>query len=288
MFFVNDPSTAFKAYRAGQYNFVWNITPNDQQTAKSLPGFIRQSLLQSDLLFFDNTKPPFNNAAVRQAFAYATDKNTLVHAIFKDSVTPANTIIPPGMPGYQPNYPGIPFNQAKAKSLLQSVYPDVTKVPPITFSYPSAQVTPDEASVLQQMWQTALGIQVKLRSVELNAYNDETRRHLVQFGFTQWGADFADPFDWLTLNLTSGASNNSGSWKNPSFDQTIAQAETMTGNDRITLYNKAEQIAISDVGWLPLDHQALSAVIPSYIHGVTLNGNGLFFDDWSNVYILQH
>ena len=62
----------------------------------------------------------------------------------------------------------------------------------------------------------------------------------------------------------------------------------MTGDQRISLYNKAEQIAISDVGWLPVDHQAMAAVIPSWLHGLSLNGNGLYFGDWSNVYILQH
>lgn len=288
MFFVNEAGTAFKAYRAGQYNFVWNLGAVDQQTAQGLQGFVRQPLLQTDLLFFDNTKAPFNNVAVRQAFAYAIDKPTLVQAIFKNSVTPANTIIPPGMPGYQPSYPGLPFDRAKAKALLQSVYPDVSKVPTITFAYPSSQVTPDESSVLQQMWQTALGIQVKLRSVELNAYNDETAKHQVQFGFTQWGADFPDPYDWLTLNLTTNASNNNGRWSNATFDQTVQQAETLSGPQRIALYNKAEQIAISDVGWLPIDHQAVAAVIPSYVRGVSLNGNGLFFGDWSNVYLLQH
>jgi oligopeptide transport system substrate-binding protein len=292
MFFVKDPATAFKAYRAGQYDFVWNLTATDQQVAQGLAGFIRRPLLQTDLLFFDNAKPPFNRAEVRQAFAYAIDKQTLVHAVFKDSVTPAPTIIPPGMPGYQPNYGGIPFDKDKAKSLLQSVYPDVTKVPPITFTYPSAQVTPDEASVLQQMWQTALGIQVKLRSVELNAYNDETagnrNTHVIQMGFTQWGADFPDPYDWLTLNLTANASNNNGSWNNPQFNHLVQQAETLSGDARINVYNQAEQIAISDVGWLPLDHEAVAAIIPSWVHGVTLNAGGLFFDDWSGVYIVQH
>lgn len=288
MLFVNDASTAFKTYRAGQYDFIWNILPNDQQTAKGMPGFIRTPLLQTDILFFDNTQPPFNNAAVRQAFAYATDKVTLVHAIFKDSVTPAPTIIPPGMPGYQPNYNGIPFDHTKARSLLESVYPDVTKIPPITFSYPSSQVTSGEAAVLQQMWQDALGIQVHLRSVELTAYNDETQRHLVQFGFTQWSADFPDPYDWLTLNLTSTADNNNGRWNNANFDQLVKQADTLSGDARITTYNQAEQIAISDVGWLPLDHEALSAIIPSWLHGATLNGNGLYFGDWSDVYVLQH
>jgi len=288
MFFVNDPSTAFKSYRAGQYDFVWNLNPTDQLTGASMPGFVRNPLLQTDILFFDNTQPPFNHVAVRQAFAYATDRATLVHAIFKDSVTVAPTIIPPGMAGYQSDYAGLPLDTAKAKSLLQSVYPDVSKVPTITFSYPSSQVSNIEAAALQQMWQTALGIQVKLRSVELTAYTDEQQKHLIQFGFTQWGADFPDPYDWLTLNLFSNASNNNGQWNNPTFDHTVMQADTLSGDARIALYNQAERIAISDVGWLPLDHEALAAIIPSWVHGMTLNGNGLYFDDWSDVYLLQH
>ena len=288
MLFVNDPSTAFKAYQAGQYNFVWNIGPQDLTSAKGMPGFESESLLQTDLLFFSNKTAPFNNAAVRQAFAYATDKQALATAIFKGSAIPAPTIIPPGMPGYQPNYQGLAYDKSKALAALQSAYPDVSKVPPITFSFPSSQVSTSEASALQQMWQSALGIQVKLLPVELNAYNTETSNHQVQFGFTQWSADFPDPYDWLTLNLFSTASNNSGDWNNPQFDQLVTQAEQTTGDARIQLYNQAEQIAISDVGWLPLDHQSLSAIIPPWVQGVSLNNTGLYFGDWSNVYLTQH
>jgi ABC-type oligopeptide transport system substrate-binding subunit len=289
MLFINDPSTALKAYQAGQYDFTWNIPSQDLVTAKTLAGFTSHSLLQTDLLFFDNTRPPFNNTAVRQAFAYATDKNTLVSAVFKGAAVAAPTIIPPGMPGYQPDYKGIPYNQSMARTLLQSVYPDLSKVPPITFSYPSSQVLPTEAEALQQMWQNALGIQVKLNSVELNAYNQETQTQppVIHFGFTQWTADYPDPYDWLALNLLSTASNNNGDWHNTAFDQTVAQAEQMTGAARIQLYNQAEQIAIMDVGWLPVDHQAMSAIIPSRVHGVSLNSTGLYFGDWSDVYLLQ-
>jgi oligopeptide transport system substrate-binding protein len=288
MLFVNDPSTAFKAYQAGQYNFVWNIGPQDLTSAKGMGGFESESLLQTDLLFFSNKMAPFNNAAVRQAFAYATDKQALAAAIFKGSAIPAPTIIPPGMPGYQPNYQGLAYDKSKALAALQSAYPDVSKVPSITFSFPSSQVSSSEAAALQQMWQTALGIQVKLLPVELNAYNTETSNHQVQFGFTQWSADFPDPYDWLTLNLFSTASNNSGDWNNPQFDQLVTQAEQRTGDARIQLYNQAEQIAISDVGWLPLDHQSLSAIIPPWVQGVSLNNTGLYFGDWSNVYLAQH
>lgn len=288
MIFVNDLSTAFKSYEARQFDFDWNIAPPDLPVARKLAGYTNQSLLETDMLFFDNTKPPFNKSVVRQAFAYAVNKPLLAKAIFNSSVVPAPTIIPPGMPGYQPNYPGLPFDTARAKSLFQSVYPDVNKVPDITFTYPSSQVSSSLAQALQQMWQTALGVQVRLQSMDLTAYNNATAVHQVPFGFTQWGADFPDPYDWLALNLLSTAPNNNGQWHNAQFDQTIAQAENTSGQQRIALYNQAEQIAISDVGWLPLDHQAMSAIIPSYLRGVSLSNTGLYFGDWSDVYLLQH
>jgi oligopeptide transport system substrate-binding protein len=290
MYFVSDPATAYRAFQANQYDFDWNIPAAEQAAAQSQykSEFIRTPLLQSDLLFFKNTIPPFNNLAVRQAFAYATNKQLLVQAVFKNTVVAANTIIPPGMPGYQPNYPGLQYDPTKAKALLQSVYPDVTKVPTITFSYPSSQVSQDEAAALQQMWQTVLGVHVILNPEELTTYNNDTANFKIQFGFTQWGADFPDPYDWLALNLTTNAPNNDGKWSNATFDQTIQQAENSSGAARIKLYNQAEDIAITDVGWLPLDHQALAAVIPSWLHGLVLNGNGLYFGDWSTIYLLQH
>ena len=288
MLFVSDPSTAFKSFQAGQYNFDWNITVQDLAIAKNMPGFTRESQLQTDLLFFNNKMAPFDKPAVRQAFAYATDKATLVNAIFKGAAVVAPTIIPPGMPGYQVGYQGLPYDKNKALAALESAYPDVSKVPSITFTYPSSQISSLEAQALQQMWQTALGIRVNLLSVELNAYNTETTNRQVQFGFTQWTADFPDPYDWLALNLLSNAAGNDGSWSNAQFDQAVMQAEQASGNARIQLYNQAEQIAITDVGWLPLDHQTLSAVIPSWVHGVTLNNTGLYFGDWSGVYLLQH
>lgn len=123
--------------------------------------------------------------------------------------------------------------------------------------------------------------------VELNVYNDETIRHQVLFGFTRWSADFPDPYDWLTLNLVTSAAQNNGEWSNRQFDQTVMQAEQISDDARIALYNKAEQIAITDVAWLPLDHQSMTAIIPSWMHGVSLNGEGLFFGDWSDVYLIH-
>ncbi|MHB8599326.1 MAG: peptide ABC transporter substrate-binding protein [Ktedonobacteraceae bacterium] len=294
MYFVNDPAIAFQSYRSGQYDLVWNVQPSDQLAAKGMVGYSKVTQFETDALFFNNAMPPFNNVAVRQAFAYATDKATLAHTIFQDSVIPAQTIIPPGMAGYQPNYPGIAYDPAIAKSLWQSVYPPnstsstSTPVPTITFSYSDSLVSQQEATALQHMWENALGIQINLQSTEQTAYDDERAKKQIQFGFVQWNANIPDPYDCLALNLLSTASNNNGGWSNPTFDQVVAQAEQTTGVARLALYDQAEQIAIQDVGWLPLDHEELTSVIHPYVHGISINGNGLYFGDWSGVYITPH
>jgi len=288
MIFAVDAHDAFQAYQGGQYNFVWKIIPTDLNAARGLTGFTSQSQLETDALFFNTQKPPFDQPAVRQAFAYAIDKNLLAQSILSNSVIPAPTIIPTGIPGYQPNLSSLSFDKAKALASLQTVYPDVTEMDPVTFFYPSSLVSSAVAIALQQMWQNALGIQVTLRPLETNAYNLEANNHDIQFGFAQWSADFPDPYDALALNLLSDADGNWGIWQNQQFDQFVQQAETSNGPARLNLYSQAEQIAINDVGWLPIDHQALSAIIPATVHGVSVNHMGLYFGDWSDVYLTSH
>lgn len=287
MIFAVDAHTAFQAYQGGQYSFVWNILPDDLNAARGLSGFTIRPQLETDAIFFNTQTPPFDQAAVRQAFAYAINKTTLAQSALNNSAIPAPTIIPSGMPGYQPTLTALSFNRAKALDMLHTVYPDVTQMPAVTFSYPGSVVSSSLASALQQMWQTALGIQIKLLPVETNAYANEMDNHQIQLGFEQWSADFPDPYDALTLTLTSDAPDNTGLWQNDQFDTLIQQAEQTAGADRLALYAQAEQVAITDAALLPLDHQSLAAIIPSTVHGVSLNAMGLYFGDWSTVYLSQ-
>jgi ABC-type oligopeptide transport system substrate-binding subunit len=284
--FVADPQTV--SYSAGQYDFTWSLSPNDQIAQKNAPSFKKTSLWQTALLFFDTSSPPFDQAAVRQAFAQAIDKKALLQSVFNDAFLPAATILPAGTPGYQADYPGLGYDPNNARALLSSVYPDTSTMPEITFSYPVSLLPRSAAISLRQMWENVLGIQMYLSSVEPNAYQQEADDHQIQFGFNLWTADFPDPYNVLATNLLSSSPENEGQWHNSQFDALVTQAEAQTGSSRLALYNQAEQLAISDVGVLPLYHPTFAALIPSWLHGVSLNGNGLYFGDWSDVSISAH
>jgi oligopeptide transport system substrate-binding protein len=286
IYFVADPQTV--SYSAGQYDFTWSVSPDDQIAQENTRGFKQTSLWQTATLFFDTNSPPFDQVAVRQAFAQAIDKKAFLHSAFNDAFLPAATVLPAGIPGYQADYLGLGYDPNNARALLSSFYQDKSNIPQITFSYPVSLLSKSAAVSLQQMWQNVLGLQVDLNPLEPDAYRQETDSHQIQFGFNLWTADFPDPYNALAVNLLSSSPENEGRWHNSQFDALVTEAEAQTGSDRIALYNQAEQLAVSEVGVVPLYHPTFAAVFPSWLQGVSLNGNGLYFGDWSNVAILPH
>ncbi|GAC1373202.1 MAG: ABC transporter substrate-binding protein [Ktedonobacteraceae bacterium] len=285
--FVNDPRVAFKLYGVGQSDLVWGITPEDQLAARSSAGFTRVPLLQTDTLFVDTTKQPFNSLSVRQAFARAIDRQALMRQVFNDALVPATTLLPPAMPAYQTDQRALRYDASQSRSLLRQGYPDSATLPTVTFSYPASQVSEREATVLQQMWQRALGVQVKLRAVEPHAYEQEMESHVIQLGFTTLRADFPDPYALFSA-FTSTSGRASWLWHDASFEQSIALADAQSGAARLAMYHEAEMHALIEAVIIPLDHPTLAAVIPAWVHGALLNANGLYFGNWSDVYILRH
>jgi ABC-type oligopeptide transport system substrate-binding subunit len=279
MYFVNDPSIAFEMYRAGQTDMVWDLPFSTLG-----PASMQAQQWETDSLFFNTKTAPFNNLKVRQAFAHALDKSFIAHTAFKSNVKPAYSLLPPGIPGYQFNYTGLPYDRFLAKGLLQPIYPDATSMPPVTFSYPSSYLNEIQAAAIQQMLEVNLGIQVNVQAIEPTAYDDMMQKHLIQFGFVQWGASLADPYAYL-VNLLSTSSHNPGQWSNASFDQTLQQAEQVGGMAHNRLCHQAEQIALSNVALMPLDTPTLAMVHSPKVHGVEINGNGLYFGDWGDVYM---
>lgn len=288
MYFMNDAKIAFETYRASQSDIVWDITSDDMGSAAATKGFVSAPQQTTDALFFDNEAKPFDNLNVRRAFAYALDKVSLAYALYHNntlaSSSAANSLLPPAVAGYQAHYAGLPYDRLKARALLQAVYPDPNGVPPITFSYSSSDIGLHEAVVIQQLLVSTLNIPINMHAIEPNAYNSLLQQHKIQFGFVRLHANYGDPAGMLS-NLLSTSSQNPGRWSNTDFDQTMQQAAMASASDRASLYHQADQIAVSDVGILPLNYPLQTAIISPKVRGVTINSNGLYFGDWGDVYM---
>ena len=311
--FYKQADTGYRAYQAGQLSQT-GIPSTDLAAAKQLTNEYKDiPQLWINYYAMNYLTKPFDNIKIRQAFALAVNKNTITHNVWKDIYIPTNHIVPKGMPGYSPNLTGpmgatTAGNQTEAKTLFQQGlqeegYSSVSQLPPITLTVAtigSADVR-NEVAALQQMWQSVLGVSIKVNDEDFNKELSDivaatNNPKGLQFWGIAWIADYPDPQDWTTLQFANGAPNNNMNYgQNSSSDaaaqvtvqnQLVAADTNPNKTARLQQYNDAEQKLINDVAWLPMDQVTAALLRKPCVVGVVDNAQELTPpDDWANVYI---
>ena len=294
--FFEDSQSAFQAYRAGELDVMGsqqNGVPAERiPEVRDLPDWRTASGFVVRYVGFNNTVKPFNDARVRQAFARSIDKQGLVDKILGKTVRATDRILPAGIPGSEFPIQGLSFNPDAAKKLLvEAGYPGGRGLGTLTLTYGQEGDNERVVQFLQAQWKENLGVNVALQPLELTAFSsqlDATYRSPekgLQFYYSVWGADYPDPQNFLSQQLYTGAGNNNGHFSDAEFDRLTDQADTINGDyiKRIKLYNQAEQIAVAQVGWLPLFNPILNVLARHYVQGLVLTGQGIVAPDWSAV-----
>jgi len=143
---------------------------------------------------FNMTKPPFDDAKVRQAFCHAIDKDKIIEVVLKGAMTRADGILPPGMPGYNEDIKGLSFDVERARELIQqSDYGDVTNLPQITFTTSGRGAVSDVNEALIDMWRKNLGVEVEVRQLEPETYFQVLKEEKDELYESGWIADYPDP-----------------------------------------------------------------------------------------------
>ncbi len=294
--FIQDSETAYQLYRTGDLDIMGsqqNPVPSARiPEVNSSPDFHNVASFAVRYVGFNNKLAPFDNVNVRRAFAMAVDKVTLAEKVLNGAVGATDRILPAGFPGSQNPITGLAFDAAAAKDeLAQAGYGTDKPFPQVTFTYGAEGDNERVATFLQQQWKENLGVDVTLQPLELATFSKNldttylTPDQGLQFYLSIWGADYPDPQNFVTQQLLSDSPNNNGHWENAQFDEIGTQADTFTGpaEERFKLYNQAEQIAVDEVGWLPLFAPRFSVLIKPYVSGVVPTGQGLVVPDWSAV-----
>lgn len=205
-------------------------------------------------------EPPFDDPKVRLALNYAIDRDTISKTLLKGLLSPANSILPPGFPGYDESIGEYNFDPEKAKRLLsESKYgANMDDFPDITLSLPGSfgsSISSSTEAILA-MWQETLGIEVDVLQTEWATYLQDQRNGRFQmFGGAGWVADYPDPENFLDILLYSKSSNNHINYSNPVVDGLLVQARTEQDQEkRFDLYNQAERLILKDAPWIPLWH----------------------------------
>lgn len=204
---------------------------------------------------FNVSKPPFDDLDVRKAFVRAVDMDKIIRLTLKSTVQSAKGILPPGMPGFNPELEGLGYNVQAARDLIaQSKYESSINLPTITFTTSGRGATiPDFLSAIIEQWQQNLGVKIEVRQLEPEVYFyrvKEVADSLYDFG---WVADYPDPENFLDILFHSNRLNNAGLYINPKVDDLLDRA-MIERNEliRMQLYREAELLIVNNAALLPL------------------------------------
>lgn len=284
---------AYNRYLAGELDIFGsqqNPIPAGLITdARLQPGFHETASLTTRYIGFNNLREPFDDPQVRRALALAVDRQQLSGKVFKGAVLPATRILPPGLLGTELPVRELAFDPQKAQQELEAAgYPGGMGLPPLELAYEANEDNDAVASALRDMWRESLGVTVQLHPMPIDRFIKEldttylTPAEGLQFYISVWGADYPDPQNFLSQQLRTDTPNNNGHFSNQRFDQLVDEADLLGAaeaiDQRLQLYNAAEQIAIDEVGWLPLYHPSFTTLVRPELLGFAVTPQGIAVD----------
>jgi oligopeptide transport system substrate-binding protein len=238
---------------------------------------IRKPMLSIRFLGFNLKHPPFDQREVRQAFNYAIDKVRMNQEVQGGRYTVAQGILPPGMPGYNPEIQAYNYNPKQARELLtQAGHPGGKNLAPIALasSVKSAEVRQESQAIQRDL--ADIGVDVELKEFDdwptFQRVLERGELPMFRYG---WYADYPDPDNFLYPLFHSQSPINYFRYSNPIVDQLLDEARRMTDDlGRVKLYRRAEQLILNDAPAIMLIHHTYEGLFQPYVEGVEVSPLG--------------
>ena len=232
---------------------------------------------------------------LRLAFALAVDKQKLVDIVCQSIICTTMTggLIAKDMPGYLGDGadPLAKFDPTQAKQLLQSADPTGAKTKGLIYVYdPEQPIYRDSATVLQDQWQTNLGVHVELQKQSHSAFIKSRLKGSYVITRDGWLIDYPHPQDYYD-NLYGKAagcpdSNCTSGYQTKAFDDLAAKADAEPLDQALADYKALGQMLIDDVAYIPLVNFAGVYLWKTYVKGIGANASFEYF--WNQYQINSH
>ena len=272
-----------------------NLTPDALNTLGQDPQLQVKSFPGANIVYlnFNAQSEPLNNAKVRQAIAYAIDRESIVKDLLKGQAKVAHSILPEESWAYTANIK-YNYDPAKAKQLLDEAGfkdpdgdgPQMRFAKEIVFKISSGNTATSQYSQVIQQSLKQVGIPVKIETLETNTLFDQLKKGQFQMSTSRWVGGNQDPIFLKDLFASSEIpddkrnTRNRSRYSNPEFDKIINEAlDTLDRQKAQTLYAQAQDIIARDVPMLPLWYPANMVVAQKYVGNIKVDGSG----DWSFV-----
>ena len=257
---VPDDTTRALEMRKGSADVELNSLPADTVAALAKEPNLQttKSVGNSYQYIGLNMRNPRLSRPVRQAIAYAINRDEMIAYLWKGMVRPANSVLPPEHWAYDKDVPFYAYDPSKARQLLDEVGmpPDGNGVRlHLMMKISTDQSARDLAAVLQEQL-ARVGIALDIRAFEFATFYSDVIQGNFDLYSLRWTAGNDDPDIFEYCFATDKAPPNGanrGRYSNPEVDRLIAIGRTTTDRDaRRAAYDRIQRILNQDLPYIHL------------------------------------
>lgn len=256
---VNDDNTQYQMFESGDLDLG------------SIPPELSDELIDGDNVFigdqggleffrFNVTEEPFQNKKIRQAFAYAINREDIAEYVVKNRVKPAYGFISPGYttPTGEDfrdiNGDLVTFDPDKAQELLEEGMAEegYDELPEVVLSYNTSDTHKAVAETMQDMLDDNLGVEVTLENQEWAVFAEAQQNLELQFSRSSFINDYNDPINFLESFITDSYMNRTG-FSSDEYDELIEKGKTETDEEKRWEYMyEAEKLLADEMIAMPI------------------------------------
>lgn len=248
--FISEPATALAALRSGEVD--WTDVVPDQQVAELQENedLTLETSPSSDYwyLALNENKAPWDDVRVRQAIAYAIDRDAIVQATSYGTAQENQLAIPEDSVWFT-GYDTYSTDLDKAKQLLDEAgFTGGTLDFLATSDYPE---TVTAAQIIASNLEP-LGIDVQIRQPDFSTWLDEQNSGNFDLLMMGWLGNI-DPDDFYYAQHHSTGGSNAQGYSNPQVDELLDAGRTETDEaTRKDLYAQAATIIADEASYIYL------------------------------------
>lgn len=281
---ISDTQQAVMAYQNGDVDNI-TLTGDMVSMYQGDPEFSNVPGSFNYYLMVNTTKDGYDNKDLRQAIAYAIDRESLCTNVLNDGSTPAYNML---MKGLVSNADGEDFADAsgqyfqydteKAKELWAKAQEE-TDLREINIIYDEEKdFAANTAAFIQSQLESTLdGLTVNISSTPKKNRIQLAQDHDYDIELWGWGPDYADPTAILAMYESDHPSNYS-LWSSDEFDKLYNEANTTLAGDETARWDnliKCNDICTENAGCIPLFQTGSATLTKSNVTGITEHNTGV-------------
>jgi oligopeptide transport system substrate-binding protein len=276
--YIEDGAVALEAYRAGDLDIV-DLEPAQAEEVLADPElseqFVSWPTASTYNMEMNLAQEPFTDKKVREAFAYAFDRETLCEVVRSGDCTPTLSWVPEGVPGAIETDKYAFDPEAAVQALAESSYGGPEDLPEITISYNSdVSGRGEQVEWVAGQYRDILGVELTIEPTDgttLTALRKDPATHPQIVYWAGWIQDYPDPQNWLSVYYTCDSTFAARvSYCNEEFDALVEQGDTTTDpEERLTYYEQAGEILVDDVPAVFIANLSQQFVVNPAVTGYT-------------------